>query len=284
MVDFRERALKRTGLILALVLTCLVSACHTGWVPEDSQRGAKSGYQLTKDGHYRVRRGDSLHVIAFNFGLDWRDIASWNHIRAPYTIYPDQEIRLIPPPNYASSSAKPKTGATAIPSKPPPSASSKAVTSRPKETTTTALKQPQASTKSSLPQTSGSSTGTAPTTWQWPTSGQITSTFKANDSSRNGINISGKEGQAIIASASGEVVYSGSGLIGYGELIIIKHSESLLSAYAHNSKRLVSEGQKVQGGARIAEMGRNDRNQARLHFEIRVDGKPRDPLNYLPRR
>jgi lipoprotein NlpD len=80
------------------------------------------------------------------------------------------------------------------------------------------------------------------------------------------------------------VVYSGSGLIGYGELIIIKHSESLLSAYAHNSKRLVSEGQKVQGGAKIAEMGRNDRNQARLHFEIRVDGKPRDPLSYLPRR
>jgi lipoprotein NlpD len=291
-VDFGERALKRTGLILALVLTCLVSACRTGWEPEDEQRGAQSGYQLTKDGHYRVRRGDSLHVIAFNFGLDWRDIASWNHIRAPYIIYPDQEIRLIPPPNLASSSpkssagatTKPRTGATAIPSKQPPAASSKAADSRSSGTTTTALKQPQASTKSSPSLTSGSGVSTAPSRWQWPTSGKITSTYKANDSSRNGINISGKEGQAIIAAASGEVVYSGSGLIGYGELIIIKHSESLLSAYAHNSKRLVSEGQKVQGGAKIAEMGRNDRNQARLHFEIRVDGKPRDPITYLPRR
>ena len=93
----------------------------------------------------------------------------------------------------------------------------------------------------------------------------------------------GKEGQAIKATAGGEVVYSGSGLIGYGELIIIKHSERMLSAYAHNSKRLVSEGQKVSAGDRIAEMGRNDRNQALLHFEIRVNGSPQDPLKYLPR-
>jgi lipoprotein NlpD len=291
-VDFRERALNREGLILALVLACLVSACRTGWEPEDNQRGAQSGYQLTKDGHYRVRRGDSLHVIAFNYGLDWRDIASWNHIRAPYIIHPDQELRLIPPPNHASSTvkaktgaaAKPRTGGTAIPSKPPPATSSKAAISRPSETTTTALKEPHASTKSSPPQSSGSGTSTAPSKWQWPTAGKVTSTYKANDSSRNGIDISGKEGQAIIAAASGEVVYSGSGLIGYGELIIIKHSESLLSAYAHNNKRLVAEGQKVQMGARIADMGRNDRNQARLHFEIRVNGKPRNPLTYLPRR
>ena len=271
-------------MILVLLLACLVSACRTGWEPEEDRRGAQSGYQLTRDGHYRVRRGDSLHVIAFNFGLDWRDIASWNHIRAPYLIYPDQELRLIPPPGHVAATVKPKTGGTAIPSKPPPATSTKAADNRSSGTTTTALKQPQASTKSSPPQTSGSGTSTAPSKWQWPTNGKITSTYKANDSSRNGINISGKEGQAIIAAASGEVVYSGSGLIGYGELIIIKHSESLLSAYAHNSKRLVAEGQKVQSGAKIAEMGRNDRNQARLHFEIRVDGKPRDPLSYLPRR
>jgi lipoprotein NlpD len=96
------------------------------------------------------------------------------------------------------------------------------------------------------------------------------------------MDIGGKEGQAIIATAGGEVVYSGSGLIGYGELIIIKHNESLLSAYAHNRKRLVSEGQKVKAGERIAEMGRNDRNQAMLHFEIRLNGNPQDPRRYLP--
>ena len=99
-----------------------------------------------------------------------------------------------------------------------------------------------------------------------------------------GIDIGGKEGQPVVASAGGEVVYSGSGLIGYGELIIIKHNEQLLSAYAHNRKRLVKEGQKVSGGERIAEMGKNDRSQAMLHFEIRLNGTPQDPLKYLPGR
>ena len=118
----------------------------------------------------------------------------------------------------------------------------------------------------------------------WPVEGRIISNFKPNDPARKGIDIGGKEGQPVIASASGEVVYSGSGLIGYGELIIIKHSEQLLSAYAHNRKRLVNEGQKVSGGDRIAEMGKNDRSQAMLHFEIRLNGTPKDPLNYLPKR
>ena len=118
----------------------------------------------------------------------------------------------------------------------------------------------------------------------WPTSGRITSNYKANDSSRKGIDISGQEGQPILATATGDVVYSGNGLIGYGELIIIKHSDQFLSAYAHNRKRLVSEGEKVKAGSKIAEMGRNDRNQVLLHFEIRVNGSPRDPLTYLPRR
>ncbi len=110
------------------------------------------------------------------------------------------------------------------------------------------------------------------------------STFKLNDPSRNGIEIGGKEGQPVIAAASGEVVYSGNGLIGYGELIIVKHSDRMLSAYAHNRKRLVSEGQRVAAGERLAEMGRDDRNQAMLHFEIRVNGTPQDPLKFLPRR
>ncbi len=118
----------------------------------------------------------------------------------------------------------------------------------------------------------------------WPASGRITSNYKVDDPARKGIDISGKEGQAIIAAASGEVVYSGSGLMAYGELIIIKHSDKYLSAYAHNRKRLVAEGQKVKVGEKIAEMGRNDRNQILLHFEIRVNGSPRDPLTYLPLR
>jgi lipoprotein NlpD len=123
-----------------------------------------------------------------------------------------------------------------------------------------------------------------PSSWLWPTDGRIVSNFKSNDPARNGIEIGGKEGQAIKATAAGEVVYSGNGLIGYGELIIVKHSEQMLSAYGHNRKRLVKEGQRVRAGERIAEMGRNERNQEILHFEIRHNGTPRDPLNYLPGR
>jgi len=276
----------RTICGLVLVLVCFLTACRTGWSPEEERATGRASYQLTKDGHYRVRKGDSLHAIAFNYGLDWRDIAGWNHIRAPYLIYPDQELRLTPPRQYSSSAAKPRnqpaparsTSETAAPR----SASSKA--SSQSSTTTTALKTPQATTKSSAHRSSSPAAGSDPSTWVWPTSGKITSNYKANDSSRKGIDISGKEGQPIIAAAPGEVVYSGSGLIAYGELIIIKHSDQFLSAYAHNRKRLVAEGQKVKAGAKIAEMGRNDRNQILLHFEIRVNGNPRDPLSYLPRR
>ena len=106
----------------------------------------------------------------------------------------------------------------------------------------------------------------------------------AGDPSRNGLDISGREGQVIKATAGGEVVYSGSGLIGYGELIIIKHSEKMLSAYAHNKKRLVKEGDQVSSGQKIAEMGRNAGNEQLLHFEIRVNGKPVNPLTYLPKK
>ena len=110
------------------------------------------------------------------------------------------------------------------------------------------------------------------------------SRFQADDPARKGIQIGGNEGQPVLATAAGEVVYSGSGLIGFGELIIVKHSDRMLSAYAHNRRRLVVEGQRVAAGEQLAEMGRNDRNQPMLHFEIRVNGAPQDPLQYLPGR
>ena len=249
---------------------------------------------MTRDGHYRVRKGDSLHAIAFNLGLDWRDIASWNHIAAPFTIYPDQELRVIPPRQVSSAVKTQTNGATSTSGKQPPSSSGAASDSkRQGAANTTALKTPQATTtatyKPPAPKTvsekaPATSVEPDPSGWLWPTKGRIISNFKANDPARNGIEIGGKEGQVISATAAGQVVYSGNGLIGYGELIIIKHNDRLLSAYAHNRQRLVSEGQKVKAGEKIAEMGRNDRNQALLHFEIRVNGTPNNPLNYLPTR
>jgi lipoprotein NlpD len=251
----------------------------------EDRKAERSSYQLTKDGHYRVRRGDSLHAIAFNYGLDWRDIAGWNHIRAPYLIYPDQQLRLTPPRQSTSLAVKPgnQPTPTRSDSQTAPRPANGKVSSQP-PTTTTALKTPQASTTNNPPRPATSGGSSDPSKWMWPTNGRITSNFRADDSSRNGIDISGKEGQSIIAAAPGEVVYSGSGLIAYGELIIIKHSDQFLSAYAHNRKRLVSEGQKVTAGTQIAEMGRNDRNQVLLHFEIRLNGTPRNPLTYLPHR
>jgi lipoprotein NlpD len=123
-----------------------------------------------------------------------------------------------------------------------------------------------------------------PKAWLWPVEGRLISRFRANDPSRNGIEIGGREGQPVRAAAAGEVVYSGNGLIGYGELIIIKHSDRMLSAYGHNRTRLVAEGQAVAAGEKIAEMGKDERNRDLLHFEIRRDGTPQDPLRYLPSR
>ena len=117
--------------------------------------------------------------------------------------------------------------------------------------------------------------------WRWPAKGKVVTSFSR--SGGKGIDIAGKFGQTIVAASAGRVVYSGSGLIGYGQLIIVKHNKRYLSAYAHNNKILVKEGDTVTGGQRIAEMGRSGSNRAMLHFEIRRDGKPIDPLRYLPK-
>ncbi|MCH8228524.1 MAG: LysM peptidoglycan-binding domain-containing protein, partial [Proteobacteria bacterium] len=152
--------MKWAGWLMVVLLACFLSACRTGWAPLEQRTSGRTSYQLTKDGHYRVRKGDSLHAIAFNYGLDWRDIAGWNHISAPYLIYPDQELRLTPPRSYSQVA-------------PPRAAGSKI---------------------SSQPRSSIAGEGRNPSTWMWPTSGRITSNYKANDSSKKGIDISGKEG------------------------------------------------------------------------------------------
>jgi lipoprotein NlpD len=273
-------------VVLAGVIICLLQGCGPSWSPVERRSPDASGSQLTTDGNYRVRRGDSLYTIAFNFGLDWRDIADWNGIAPPYVIYPDQELRVSPPPRSeqtavvtrpaqtpkGSSSRDGGAGAPASGQRPPdpPAAEASEAAATPR-----ASSAPARTVPSKLPD---------PGAWLWPTEGRLISGFKANDPARNGIDIGGREGQPVIAAAAGEVVYSGSGLIGYGELIIIKHSDRMLSAYAHNKRRLVAEGQAVAAGETVAEMGRNDRNQAMLHFEIRVNGAPQDPIKYLPSR
>jgi lipoprotein NlpD len=259
--------------LLAVLLAVACGSRPPAPVVERSRSDAAGA--LDSDGNYRVRRGDTLYAIAFRFNLDHRDIARWNGIRPPYLIYPEQVLRVVPPPAAAAGrgTSQPKAPVRAAAGKPsrrsPPSGGT---------ADAAAGKAPAA------PATGNTQPSGDPVEWLWPARGRILRGFLPGDPSRNGLDIAGREGQDVVATAGGTVVYSGSGLIGYGELIIVKHSDRMLSAYAHNRVRLVAEGAAVRAGQKIAEMGRNDRNEQLLHFEIRENGRPVNPLTYLPRR
>ena len=271
--------------LCALLAVSLVACSSAPPAPVVERSNRPEVLAKPVDGLYRVRKGDNLAAIAFRYGLDYRDIAAWNDISAPWTIYPDQVLRLNPPPKTAASTTThtqpapaPKsatrqpTAPATKPSPPPPS-------------TAQTVPPPAASAPQGSPAAPAANPGkTDPESWRWPTRGRLLRTFSESDSSRNGIDIAAAEGQDVLASAAGQVVYSGNGLIGYGELVIIRHSELMLSAYAHNSRRLVAEGELVTAGQKIAEVGRNDRNESLLHFEIRRSGRPVNPLNYLPKQ
>ena len=228
-----------------------------------------------RDGHYTVRSGDTLYSIAWRYGLDYRAVAGWNALGPPYTIYPGQELRLTEPPLATARATAPAQRQSSTPSPQPaptppspPSAQTKAPATAPAKAA-----PPVAAT---VPASSGA------LTWRWPTEGSVVRSFPADGSGKRGIGISGKAGQPVVAAYSGTVVYSGSGLIGYGNLLIIKHDSSFLSAYGYNRELLVGEGAEVKSGQIVARMGDNEDGQPMLHFEIRRDGKPVNPMSYLP--
>lgn len=228
---------------------------------------------------YRVQRGDTLYSIAFRHGVDYRDLAAWNDIAPPYTIYPGRELRLTPPRHRVAAAAPPPRPASPPPPPPrEPNASPAPTGSRPAPSDTAAAAPPAAPRAETPPV---SDNGIA---WRWPADGEIIGRYAAGDPLRQGIDIAGHAGAPVRAAADGTVVYSGNGLIGYGELIIVKHSPTFLSAYGHNRKRLVQEGDRVKAGQTIAEMGSSGTQRDELHFEIRKNGKPADPLDFLPRR
>ena len=293
-MSIRWRSWWVTGMAL------LLAACAThppAPVVERSSRPPPS--EIPVDGLYRVERGDTLYAIAFKYGLDHRDIARWNNIASPYTIYPDQALRLrSPPPSSVATTGVParssRTTSTTQGSESrssTPSSGSRSSSSSPAAGATTAArsstqqKTPESSTPAPRTPPASSSSGAGSSGgWAWPLEGPVLRSFKAGDPTRKGIDISGSEGAPVRAASGGEVVYSGNGLIGYGELVIVKHDDRMLSAYAHNRRRLVVEGERVSRGQEIAEVGRNDRSETVLHFEIRRDGKPIDPLQLLPSR
>jgi len=261
-VGGRGAGMRRLGtLCLAAIVVSTLAACGTTPATKPTSARKPPPSQRLAGDWYRVRKGDSLWSIAWRLGVDYRTLARWNGLKAPYTIYPGQLLRLKPPKTTVHKGRR----ASRKPAAKPPRAQ-------------TAKKGSAVSSKSGA-----GSKGVRRLYWHWPLRGEVVSRFSPGDPERKGIKIAGRRGQPVRAAESGTVVYSGSGLIGYGQLIIIKHNNEFLSAYGHNSRLLVKEGQSVKRGQHIADLGVNRAGKPLLHFEIRRYGKPVDPLTYLPR-
>lgn len=252
---------------LLVLLLAIISGCATSVeapvVSHDSRAGHRA--RVITPGHtapspasqphsnsHTVQTGDTLYSIAWRYGLDYRDLAAWNGIPGTYTIYPGQVLRLEP----RTQQGQPKRLAH------------KVARQENKQVTVQTNRNDRDADQAAIK-------------WQWPTSGKLVDSD--SPTSKKGVDIAGQTGQPIKAAANGDVVYSGSGLLGYGKLIIIKHNATFLSAYAHNDEIFVKEGDKVVGGQKIATMGIGNSGQPVLHFEIREKGKPVDPLTRLPK-
>ena len=250
------------GVLLSATLLVLAACSST---PKNGvrvvDRNGVAQRPAVTTGQYVVRRGDTLFSIAFRYGWDWKALAARNKIDPPFTIVPGQTIRFD-----GRAGTVPSGGTTTT------------VVSSSSGTKTTVIKRPATTTQAAvvpapLP------AGPAPKGWGWPSDGILIGKFSSNGSLNKGIDIAGDLGQPVLAASDGAVVYAGSGLRGYGELVIIKHSDTYVSAYGHNRRLLVREGQQVKVGQKIAEMGSTGTDRVKLHFEIRRQGKPVDPLN-----
>lgn len=263
---------------------------------KQSQAPERKTLQRQQDSDSRfhvVQKGDTLYSIAFDNGLDYREVAEQNNIEDPSSIHIGQQIKLAPSQDLAGERPR-------IDSKPLPASPSAPIARKDQPKIAKLPYSPQAvaqiekmqqepdtqpvvvavavpAVKPVQEPDSGSDDGLE---WGIPTKGKVVGEF-SESANRKGVDIAGTKGQPVLASAAGKVVYSGSGLRGYGKLVIIKHNKTFLSAYAHNEQILVKEGQNVTRGQKIAEMGNTDADQVKLHFEIRKFGKPVDPSKFL---
>lgn len=272
-------ATKRSSVYLYIIVSLgilLLSACGTPSQAPVTDKSAKlARYQASVSGppprygyFYTVKKGDTLYSIAWAIKQDYRSVAAWNNIRRPYTIYIGQRLRLYPT---RSSVAKHSSTPTSVASKQSATRSTRKIAS------STPATRPIVSTNSSRIHLGPVKK------WIWPTrSHKIHARFSPS-SGREGIDIAGRRGDSVFSAADGQIVYAGSGLRGYGRLIIVKHNNTYLSAYAHNDRILVTEGQAVRGGQKIAEMGNGGTSRFKLHFEIRKKGTPVNPLKYFPK-
>lgn len=287
---FRPTFLQR---MLCVVALSALSACATRLdnapvidrsvsqpgAPGTLAGGAPAPLGPPPPGYYRVKPGDTLYRIALNNGQNYRDISAWNNLSDPNQIEVDQLLRVVPP-GAAPTTAGPGVatapvagiGIQSAPLAPPPAAAPTSPTSAPVAGSTASA--------SSVIAAPPASAAADTLDMVWPAHGAILNTF--DDAKNKGIDIGGTLGDPVVAVADGRVVYAGSGLRGYGNLIIVKHNATFLTAYAHNQSLLVKEGDPVVRGQKIATMGSSDADRVMLHFEVRKQGKPVDPMTYLP--
>lgn len=291
-----EQAVPRRGrnLILAFMtaVTLVVAGCAApskpaqrapvvdrtaGSPPAPTTSGAAAlppgAENAGKPGYYTVRPGDTLMRIGLETGQSWRDLATWNGLTNPNLIEVGQVLRVVPPttgaPVAVAAPAEAGTATSAV--------TGSSAQGRPLDATT-AAPAPAPASAAAAPRPASSDE----VNFVWPARGQVVDNF---DEARNkGIGIAGRIGEPVLAAADGRVVYAGAGLRGYGNLVILKHNNTYLTAYAHNQTILVKEDQTVRQGQKIAEMGSSDSDRVKLHFEVRRQGKPVDPLKHLPAR
>lgn len=310
-------------LILTMTLG-LLAACgsttHRAPVVERAARPAPpkapvaEERQKERDPHsYTVKKGDTLLRIALDHGHNYRDLVSWNGLSNPDDIKVDQVLRMrAPEANGGAQTSVPVAAAPAVPVAPPAPPPPKKTTPRgdkrpysdaalaelqraeggpavKAEVKAVAVEAPPRPVAVPVPPPAATPAVAAAAlaeedklSWIWPSDGKVVATF--DEGKNKGIDIAGKAGQSVLAAGAGKVMYAGSGIRGYGNLVIVKHSNNLLSAYAHNRSILVKEGQSVNRGQTIAEMGDSDTDAVKLHFEIRQQGKPVDPSKFLPNR
>jgi lipoprotein NlpD len=316
--------MKKILLVLLALISMLLAGCSTPQrsapivdrtpntkKPVEAPKATAS--KLVDDhGFYTVKKGDTLFHIALDFGQNYRDLVAWNNLANANDIKVDQVLRVLPPsaetdgaqtgsvattsgievrslssPQPAQANAAPnKIGPlgnklpysdTVLAELQKPDAPNYAVTTLP----TPEINTGEKAIDKSIDANNVGNSEDKNIVWMWPADGKVVATF---DDGKKGIDIAGKSGQPVLAAGSGKVMYAGSGIRGYGNLVIVKHTNNLLSAYAYNRAILVKEGQSVSRGDKIAEMGNSDTDAVKLHFEIRQQGKPVDPTKFLPNR
>jgi lipoprotein NlpD len=307
----------KSSLLVATLTLALLSACtttpnkapvveRTSPAPQPKPVTPSEEAQKERDerGLYTVKKGDTLIRIALEHGQSYRDIATWNNLANPDDIKVDQVLRVQPPDSAAVQTAAvvmPPADTKAPPAAPVPRKTGPKGEKRPytdatlaelqkaeggtperAERTEVALVKPASLPPPAAPALPALGADEEKLSWMWPADGKVVASF--DEGKNKGVDIAGRAGQQVVAAGAGKVMYAGSGIRGYGNLVIVKHSNSLLSAYAHNRSILVKEGQSVSKGQAIAEMGDSDADSVKLHFEIRQQGKPVDPSKFLPNR